>query len=140
MSTDGVGRGGWLPSAYRLPSSGDDFMYRDFQPGQKIAVQVGDQLYTDTISSVRYTSPTAAIWPELSWWQQVKRSLTPQRWRKPLKPIRESEPAGMQIRTVKDDEQAHRDRIYAQAVRVNEFLGELGLNEPDTENGGMDGH
>lgn len=61
-------------------------MYRDYpylKPGDRVAVEIGGVLYTDTIKAA---SPV--VYPTLTPWQRLVRRLTPPRWRKPLKPIR----------------------------------------------------
>lgn len=71
----------------------------DIQPGGKISFQRGDQIYTDTIRSVSYSTQPYVAAPELPRWQRIVRRFTPRRWRKPL-----PQPSGgMAVMTIKTD-------------------------------------
>lgn len=73
------------------PRYSSEDMYRDYPdlgPGSRVAFEKNGVVYTDTVQSVTYQSGLPAIWPELSWWQQMVRRFTPSQWRKPLQPIR----------------------------------------------------
>lgn len=77
-------------------------MYRDFpylRPGDRIAIECGGKLYTDTVQSVSYTSGTPAVWPSPTFWQRLRRAITPRRFRKPLEPIRPARGPEMTIST-----------------------------------------
>ncbi|MGV0042044.1 hypothetical protein [Mycobacterium colombiense] len=81
-------------SQFRLGERyGSEDMYRDMgiRPGERVAYQGSDGLiYTGTVENITYSSGKPAIYPTLTRWQQLKRRLTPRRWRKPIKPIREA--------------------------------------------------
>lgn len=97
---------------------GSEDMYRDMgiRPGARVAVEIGGVLYTDTVQGITNTDAQPAIYPTLTRWQRIKRRLTPSRWRKPIKPIREANPASITIEIGDTDEQG-RDQIErAQAV------------------------
>lgn len=70
----------------------------DMKLGDEVGyIDADGVLHTETVESVAYTSPTAAIWPRLSWWQRLVRRFTPARWREPLQPSRPAEPAQFTI-------------------------------------------
>lgn len=97
---------------------GSEDMYADMgiRPGARVAVEIGGVLYTDTVQGITSTSATPAIYPTLTWWQRLRRQLTPARWRKPIQPIRPAKPSSITIELGETDEEG-RERIErAQAV------------------------
>ena len=110
----------------------------DIRLGSKIAVVGRDgEVHETIITSYTYKSGHPAIYPDLSWWQRVKRFwLTPKRWRKPLKPIIEAEPDIVTIGTHADEAQALQDRQYAAMKRIGAALDALRVlnDEPDDSN------
>jgi hypothetical protein len=44
-------------------------------PGDKFALQIGDQIYTDIISEIKHESPLYPDSPKVSWWQRILRRL-----------------------------------------------------------------
>lgn len=115
------------------PRYGSEDMYRDMGivPGSRVAFEKDGIVYTDVVQEVRYTSPTVAIWPQLSLWQRIVRRLTPKRFLKPLQPIREAEPGGVTILTGQHgaDVMARQRKAMEQA---GEFIDGLISNKPDT--------
>ncbi|OCB15100.1 hypothetical protein [Mycobacterium intracellulare] len=85
---------------------GSEDMYADMgiRPGARVAVEIGGVLYTDTIQGITSTDAT------LTWWQRLRRQLTPARWRKPVKPIWPAQPASITLEIGETDEEG-RDRI-----------------------------
>lgn len=100
-------------------------------PGDKMAIQVGDQLYTDTIESVRMTSPAYVPRPEPSRWQRIRRAITPRRWRKPLwtPPGGSSETV---ITTIGDGEpyMLGRDILLGERTTWPEIVAQMTQSEP----------
>lgn len=74
-------------------------MYRGMlgiKPGDRVGVEKNGVIYTDTVQSVSYRSPTPAITRTLNRWQRMLRRITPPSWRKPLL----IQPAGLSEVTV----------------------------------------
>lgn len=97
------------------------------QPGSKIAWERGGRLFTETVQEVRYTSGSAAIYPELPWWQRAMRRLTPSRWRKPLKPIRPYQLPTVSFTTgpVSDEVKQTFERTQASLAKAGEIIDGL---------------
>lgn len=76
-----------------------------FQRGDRIAFQYLDgPIHVGTVQDISYTSGTPAIYPTLTRWQRIQRRLTPRRWRKPIKPIREATLPEMTITATQFDD------------------------------------
>lgn len=116
------------------PRYGSEDMLRDMGvvPGSRVAFKKGDVIYTETVQSVTMKSAEPAIWPELSWWQQLVRRLTPARWRKPLKPIRAAQPQRVEIRTggPGEDIREQFERHQASLQKAGEIIDGLIRTEP----------
>jgi hypothetical protein len=114
---------------------GSEQMYRDYpdlMPGSRVAYEKDGVLYTDTVQGVSYSSPEAAIWPELTRWQQLVRRFTPARFRKPLKPIRPSKAATVTVSTgpVADDVREQFERAQASIAKAGEFIDGIIYSKP----------
>lgn len=116
-------------SDFRLgPRYSSEDMYRDFprlRPGDMVAVEADGQLYTDVVSSIRYTSATPGITRRLSLLGRIVRRLTPGRFRRSLV-IRPARPA----RTIvtmgpHEDEHAHVERARETVQRAADIIDSL---------------
>lgn len=56
----------------------------NLSPGDKIAVEVGGKMVTQTVEGVSFDSGGPAIYRQLNRGQRIVRALTPRRWRKSL--------------------------------------------------------
>lgn len=92
-------------------------------PGQKIAVQIGDELLEDTVHTVIYKDARPEIRRHPTGWRKLLRRLTPRRWRKPLPVLRPAEPASMEVVTTGQ----YGRRAQLTAERMNRTLKEMGL-------------
>lgn len=77
-----AGRNFTLNSRY----NSEDFYrdYPDLKAGDRIAVQIGDKMYTRIAHNITFHSAEPEIMRRLSRWQQIIRALTPKRLRKSL--------------------------------------------------------
>lgn len=77
-----AGRNFTLNSRY----NSEDFYrdYPDLKPGDRIAVQIGDKMYTRIVQNITFHSAEPEIVRRLSRWQRIFRALTPKRLRKSL--------------------------------------------------------
>lgn len=87
--------------------------WEDIRPGSTVAFEKDGVIFTDVVTSVGYTSPEPAVWPELSRWQRVVRRLTPSRFRKPLLPVRAAELAKYTVFTGEKDAVARAGKTIA---------------------------
>lgn len=85
------------------------------RPGEKIAIQVGDELVEDTVHTVIYRDARPEILKRPTGWRKLLRQLTPARWRKPLPIVRPAEPAHTEIVTVGNC--ARRAELLAERVQ-----------------------
>ena len=92
-------------------------------PGQKVAVQIGDELIEDTVHSWRYTSAKPEIQQRPTGWRRIIRALTPTRFRKPLPITRPYQPASVEV--IMSSERERRAKRIAEDM--NATLRTLGL-------------
>jgi len=105
------------------------------RPGDKMAVRIGDEIFTDTIESVRTTTPACRPQPEPSRWRRILRTLTPRRWRK----TRLWSPPGGNSQTVITTVSGGEPYILGQDIVLGErtdwrdIVAEMAQSESDTE-------
>jgi hypothetical protein len=97
----------------------------NIQPGDRIGIEKDGVIYSDTVSSISYTSPTPAMYRRLSWWQKAVRRMTPLRLRKPLQ-VRAADLGRVTINIGSDDDAL--ERMRARITEIDKSLRDQGFH------------
>lgn len=103
------------------------------RPGDRVAVEIGGVIYTDTIESIRTTTPTYVPPPRPTRWQHLVRAITPRRWRKQQLWIPPGGTASTVITTIGDGPvyQLGKDILPGKRTTWPEIVAEMANSEPD---------